>query len=243
MKNNSKEENQRENQGEKRRKNEEESQNQEENLKENQKEVWNKIASEWDKFRNNPEKRIIDFLKDSEGNIADFGSGSGRYLIKDLNKQKKLYLIDFSEKMIDLAKKKAKKRDIESKFYVNDLEKTSFTDNFFDAGIFVSVLHSIPKKEKRENVVKEIFRVMKPNREVMVSVWNKNSSWFKNKPKEIYMGWRNKGKRYHYLYDEEEIHRLFKEVGFKIKERFIPERNIVFIVKKPSKLMNKNIIE
>jgi len=53
--------------------------------------------------------------------------------------------------------------------------------------------------------------------------------------KEKYITWRNKGKRYYYLFDEKEIHNLFKSVGFKIKKRYEPERNIIFIAEKPEK--------
>jgi len=84
---------------------------------------------------------------------------------------------------------------------------------------------------------------MKPRAEVLVSVWNKNSSWFKNKPKEKYIEWTGKGKRYYYFYDEEEIYKLFKETGFKIKKKFVPKRNIFFIAKKPLMLINKKSFE
>ena len=51
----------------------------------------------------------------------------------------------------------------------------------------------------------------------MMTVWNKNSVWFKNSGKDKKIKWREKGERYYYLYDELEILELLKEVGFKIK--------------------------
>ena len=69
---------------------------------ENQKQVWNNIASEWHKFKNRPSEKALEFLKGKKGKILDFGSGSGRHLIK--NNKIEFYLVDFSEEMIKLAK-------------------------------------------------------------------------------------------------------------------------------------------
>jgi len=58
-----------------------------------QKEVWNKIALEWNKFKIVPSKNVIEFLKNSFGNVLDLGSGSGRHLYPIKNG--KMYLVDF----------------------------------------------------------------------------------------------------------------------------------------------------
>ena len=49
------------------------------------------------------------------------------------------------------------------------------------------------------------------------------------------ISWRDKGKRYYYLYEPEEIYRLFESIGFKIIKKQTPDRNIIFIVEKPTK--------
>src|SRR3989344_3531213 len=104
----------------------------------NQKSVWNNIAKEWHKFKTekNPEK--IEFLKNATGKVLDLGSGSGRYLTKI--KKGKMYLVDFSEEMIKLAKKKAKQKNIQAEFTVADLTKLPFEDNYFDYAISMSAL-------------------------------------------------------------------------------------------------------
>lgn len=196
-----------------------------------QRNIWNKIAPDWYKFRSKPEERVLKFLNRQKGNIIDFGSGAGRNLA-GFNNKGKLYLVDFSKEMIKLAKERAKELKIDAEFYVSNLNKTPFKSNFFDAAIFIAVLHCIPNSTKRERVVKELLRILKPGAETIVSVWNKNSSWFKNKPKEKYISWKDKGKRYYYLYDDEEIYNLFEKSGFYIKKKFAPKRNITFIVKK-----------
>lgn len=81
----------------------------------NQKQVWNNLAEEWYNLKNNPIKRVLEFLKKQRGKVLDLGSGAGRHLIKI--KDEEMYLVDFSEEMIKLAKKNQKKR----KFQQNSL--------------------------------------------------------------------------------------------------------------------------
>lgn len=207
-------------------------------MKFSQKQVWNNIAEEQYKFKTNPAEHTLSFLKRQRGKILDFGSGAGRNLINlKLNKNSDIYLVDFSIEMIKLAKKRTKKLGLEknTNFFVADLTKLPFEDNFFDSAIATAVFHCIEKEKNREKAARELYRVLKKGAEAEITVWNKNSKRFKNSVKEKYITWRNKGKRYYYLFDEKEIHNLFKSVGFKIKKRYEPERNIIFIAEKPEK--------
>jgi len=196
----------------------------------NQKEVWNKIAPEWAKFKTNPTEHTIKFLKKQAGNVLDLGSGSGRHLQKI--KSGKMFLLDFSSKMIEFAKQRAKQKKIPAEFFISNMKKLSFEDNFFDAAICLASLHCIKGKKNREQIIKELFRVLKKNAKAEIEVWNKNSKRFKNSPKERIVNWKDKGKRYYYLYDEKEIHDLFKKIGFKIISTHNSEMMINFIVQK-----------
>ncbi|MBU2053051.1 MAG: class I SAM-dependent methyltransferase [Nanoarchaeota archaeon] len=196
----------------------------------NQKQVWNNIAPEWFEFRQEPSWSAREFLKKQKGKIIDLGSGAGRHLMKIKNS--KMYLIDFSPKMIKLAKKKAKEQNIDAEFKVSPMHKIPYENDFFDAGICFDSLHCIESEKQREQAVKELFRVLKPKAQALISVWNKGSKRFKNAPKEKLVGWRDKGKRYYYLYDEKEIYDLFKKVGFKIKKKISHNLKVEFIVEK-----------
>ena len=142
-----------------------------------------------------------------------------------------MYLVDFSEEMIKLAKQKAEKQKINADFAVAPMEKLPFKDNFFDAAIATASFHCLPKKLHMK-ATKELFRVLKKGAEAEICVWNKQAKMFKNAPKEKFIAWRDKGKRYYYLFDEDEIHKLFKDAGFEIVSKEEPRRNIIFIVKK-----------
>ena len=195
-----------------------------------QKEVWNNIAKEWYEFKDRPSEGTIQFLEEQKGKILDLGSGAGRHLFSI--KDGKMYLADFSKEMIKYAKEKAKEKNIDAEFSVEDFTKLSYPDNFFDGAICTAVLHCIEGEENRKKVVEELYRVLKVNARVKVDVWNKDTERFKNSPKDKSIQWRDKGNRYYYLYNEKEILDLFKSVGFKIVEIAEPRRNIVFVAEK-----------
>jgi len=196
----------------------------------NQKEVWENIAEEWNKFKKVPATGTIEFLKKQKGNILDFGSGSGRNLAKI--KGGEMYLLDFSEKMIELAKKKAEKEKIEAEFAVSSMTKTPYEDNFFDSAICISALHCLNPIEQKK-AIKELYRILKPKAQILIGVWNKDSKRLKrHKGKETLIKWNDKGERYYYLFDEKEAQDLFKKEGFKILDSDNSEMMIRFIAEK-----------
>ncbi len=195
----------------------------------NQKRAWDNVAEEWFKFKNKPKKEVIDFLNKQKGRVLDLGCGSGRNLIK--NKDIEFYLVDFSKEMVNFAKKNIKKQKVNVNTFICEADNLPFKDNFFNAVICISVLHCISGKKSRERVLREIYRVLKPGKKMFISVWNKDTKRFKNSPKQRYVRWRDKGKRYYYLYNESELIKLLEETGFKII-KVKSGANINIIVKK-----------
>lgn len=199
-----------------------------------QKQLWNAIAQEWNTFKEVPSELSKNFLKQCNGNVIDLGSGSGRHLMK-INCGK-MCLVDFSENMLELAKKKAKKLKIYAEYIVCDFgkEKLPFKDKTFSCGLSISALHCLPPKEHKY-AIKELYRVLKPKAKVLIGVWDYNSKRFKRKRKvgkEQLIGWTDKGKRYYYLFEEKEIQDLFKKAGFKILLKYNSEMMINFIAEK-----------
>ncbi len=197
---------------------------------ENQEKLWDKIAPEWHEYKQKPSENATQFLSNVEGNVLDLGSGSGRHLTKIKNG--KMFLQDFSQEMLNLAQKKSKEEKIPAEFVQSPLDKIPFEDNFFDATICISALHCVETKKEREDSVKEIYRTLKNEGVAYIGVWNRKSKRFRDKQNEKLVGWSDKGKRYYYLYTEEEVHKLFKSVGFKIISNHNSEMMINFVVKK-----------
>ena len=198
---------------------------------ENQEKVWEKIAPEWHEFKTTPSKYAQEFLRKQKGNILDLGSGSGRNIL-GLKTKAKIYFADFSKEMLKLAEQRAKENNIDGEFILTKTEKLPFENNYFDGAIFVAALHCIETKIKRQKTIKELYRVLKPKAELEIEVWNKDSERFKNSPKQKFVNWRDKGKRFYYLYTKDELQKDLEKIGFKVLEHLPHRANIVFIVKK-----------
>lgn len=196
----------------------------------NQEKIWDAIAKEWSEYKKIPARTTKDFLKNSHGKVLDLGSGAGRNIIKIKNG--KMYLVDFSKEMLKFANKKAKEEKIEIETKQGELYKIPYQDNFFDFAICISALHCI-KPEKHKKSAEELYRVMKPKSKSLIGVWNFNSKRFNQKNgKEKLVGWQDKGKRYYYLFEEPEVHKLFKKAGFKILSSHNSEMMINFVIEK-----------
>ncbi len=180
-----------------------------------QKQVWNNIAKEWDSFKTTSDPKVSEFVSKSKGNLLDLGCGSGRNFTKS---QSIIYGIDFSEEMIKHAQERAKKLQLNVKLEVGDIIKLPYKKDFFDNAIAIAVLHCIPQLENRIKVLKELHRVLKPEGKLLIKVWNRNNKKFKNKGKEKLIKWRDKGERYYYFYEEQELLEQLKSAGFKILE-------------------------
>ena len=196
----------------------------------NQQNLWDKIAPEWHEHKKIPSELSKKFLKSTKGNVLDLGSGSGRHLTQISHG--KMYLLDFSKEMLKIAEKKAKSKKIKAKFIHSNLTRIPFEKDFFDFAISISALHCLKQKDSKK-AIKELYRVMKPKSKILIGVWNFQSKRFNQKKgKEKLVGWKDKGKRYYYLFEEEEIHNLFKKTGFKILSTHNSEMMINFIVEK-----------
>jgi tRNA (uracil-5-)-methyltransferase TRM9 len=209
---------------------------------EESKKIWNEVSSPWKDFRKKPIEEVVKFLMSKKGNCLDLGCGSGRNFLK--RERLKIYGVDFSENMLKYAKELAKEREINVELVKANAEKLPFKDNFFDCAIFVATLHCIPKENARKKSLEELYRVLKPKSEAIITVWDKNQEKFEKEKKEVLLPWNFNGKeykRYYYLYEKDEIKSLVESVGLKIKkifnwenpEFFYAKKNIILIVEKP----------
>jgi ubiquinone/menaquinone biosynthesis C-methylase UbiE len=116
------------------------------------------------------------------------------------------------------------------------MDSIPIEDNFFDFAISISALHCVPGEDTRKKAISELYRVMKPESKAYIGVWNIASKRFIKKTRkgkvEHMIGWQDKGQRYYYLYNEEEVHNQFKKAGFKIVSEHNSEMMINFIVQK-----------
>jgi len=215
------------------------------------KEDYNRIAEKFSRTRSRiwEEVRFLfdDYVRPGD-KVLDLGCGNGRFfeILKDKGVD---YIgVDFSERLIEIAKK----RYPQVKFQVADALNLPFPNNFFDKVYTIAVLHHIPSKEFRQRFLEEAKRVLKPGGLLILTVWKiktKNNllsvikytilkligklDWG-----DTFESWNKKIQRYFHIFSKKELKRLLNEADFKVLEIGIVRNergnrnNIYLIVKK-----------
>lgn len=96
--------------------------------------------------------------------LLDVGCGSGVFLSRLKNSAKSVYGVDFSEKMIEIAK------DIvnDGEFLVSQTKNLPFENNLFDRIICYSVFHYFPDYNYAVKTIEELIRVCKPGGNIFI---------------------------------------------------------------------------
>lgn len=101
-------------------------------------------------------RRIRDAIKNK--NVLELATGTGIIAKNVAQSAKHIDATDFSEKMIEIAKKEIHINNLE--FSVQDACNLPYADNSYDAVIISNALHIMPHPEK---ALSEIKRVLKPD--------------------------------------------------------------------------------
>lgn len=176
-------------------------------IKENSKVAFNQQAATYDNDIKGQHARslypvILKKLSEIPYHTAlDLGCGTGEMmrLILQQNKDKSLYGIDLSEKMLEVAKEKLGNH---VNLILSDSEQLPFSDSFFDVVYCNDSFHHYPAPDK---VLSEVYRVLKPNGIfVMCDCWQPTIG---RAIMNFYMKHSKKGDVK--IYSENEIRKLF----------------------------------
>jgi len=211
-------------------------------------EIFNQIASGWYNFRHRSIFRNeLEALAKRwrQGRLLNVGCAHGPDFIPFKNSFE-LYGVDFSPKMIELARKYADKYKFSVNLVEADARNLPYADDSFDCAIAVATYHHIEDNEERLQALRDLRRVLKPGGEAFITVWNRWQPRFWLKTKNVLVPWRSKDKtlyRYYYLFSHRELEGLTRKAGFEVVSSS-PEskyhfplktfsRNICILVRKP----------
>ena len=207
----------------------------------NQRDVFNRIAPSWYNFRHYSifTRELTALAKCwGGGRLLNLGCGHGADFLP-FKEGFDLYGVDFSIEMLKMAGKYAAKFNLSLHLKAADITALPYPDEHFDKAIAIATYHHLTTKEARFKALTELRRVLKPDGQAFITVWNRAQPRFWLKPKELMVPWRQKGEtiqRYYYLFSYGELEKLANEAGFKILKSS-PESSY----RLPLKFWSKNI--
>jgi tRNA (uracil-5-)-methyltransferase TRM9 len=212
-------------------------------------EVFDQIAESWYRVRHWPllEEELEELAaRWQSGKLLNVGCAHGSDFLP-FSQDFELWGVDSSLAML----RQALRYSAKFKLYVNlmaaDALSLPFPNDTFDWAISVATYHHIKGKDEREKAFIELKRVLKPQGEAFLTVWNHGQPgfWFKSKERQV--PWRLKEKtiyRYYHLFSYGELRKLLIKTGWEIiamspeKSYSFPiknfSRNICVLVKKRS---------
>jgi tRNA (uracil-5-)-methyltransferase TRM9 len=112
-----------------------------------------------------------------------------------------------------------------------------FENNSGDAIHCIATFHHLSTEERRIIALEEMKRVLKPNSNILISVWSKEQPKKTRRTFEYgdnYVPWKKTNgdvyERYYYIFKIDEIKKLFDKVGLKLLEHKWECGNEVFIL-------------
>jgi len=204
-------------------------------------EVFDEIAQSWYGLRH--WSRFTEELNEMalrwhQGKLLNVGCAHGPDFLP-FKDSFELWGVDFSAQMVRLAQKYAAKFDFKVNLAVADALSLPYPNDTFDWAIAVATYHHIQGDEQRQKAFQELRRVLKPDGEAFITVWNRWQPGFWLKGKEVNIAWKSKEKvlyRYYYLFSYPELHKLLTKAGFEVLSTF-PEKSYHF----PIKFFSRNI--
>ncbi len=211
-------------------------------------EVFDQIAESWYRVRHWP--LLSEELEEmaarwQSGKLLNVGCAHGPDFLP-FSQGFDLCGVDSSPAMLKQALRYSAKLNLYVNLTAADALFLPFPDNTFDWAISVATYHHIKGSEEREKAFVELKRVLKPQGEAFLTVWNHGQPRFWLKSKEQQVPWRLKEEtvyRYYHLFSYDELRKLLTKVGWEIitmspeKSYHFPirnfSRNICVLVRKP----------
>ena len=180
--------------------------------------TYEEIADRFDHTRYSIWENVRLFIESMPSNstVLDAGCGNGKTMLyrKDLN----FYGIDKCKNFVNICKSK------DLNVYEADILQLPFENNSFDYVICTAVIHHLESFERRKKAISELYRVLKPNGKLLISVWfNIKESIQATKKKVEYLGnndylipWGNNKFRYYHFMTFKELSELFNDYKYDV---------------------------
>jgi ubiquinone/menaquinone biosynthesis C-methylase UbiE len=111
--------------------------------------------------------------------FLDLGCGLGRHAIFFAKKGFDVYAMDLSKDAIERLSKESDTNNLNIKSYIGDVKNLPYMDNQFDCLLSYHVIYHADTDDMN-NIVNEIFRIIKPGGEFLITMASQSSNEFKS---------------------------------------------------------------
>lgn len=190
-------------------------------LEESPIEVFDSMADGWYNFRHYTifKKELSELAtRWKYGTLLNVGCGHGADFLP-FSDTFELTGVDISNAFLEKCKAFQNKHNFKAELKQADMRSLPFDDSSFDYLIAVASLHHLAGNKEHIKALQEFKRVLKPNGEAFITVWNKHQKRFFFGKKEVYVPWKSNDSenlRYYYLFTYWEFKRILKKAGFEI---------------------------
>jgi len=134
---------------------------------------YNKPGSFAEKFQNRVLRMVVKMLR-SQGMLLDVGCGRGRYLFPLRRVGFMCIGLDVSLGMLKVARNYVSNKEKSDFFLIQGTaELLPFMDASFGSVICIDLLHHFPHKSSREQVIRELARVVKSDGQIVLEIKNR----------------------------------------------------------------------
>jgi ubiquinone/menaquinone biosynthesis C-methylase UbiE len=194
--------------------------------------TWDTIAESFDKTRKIPWEQVIDFIYtlSSDAKIIDLGTGNGRHIFSASKHCLTTIGLDISRRMLEITQQKTIEKQLYNTSFIQaNLYTLPFKPESFDAALCIASLHNIQTRTLRQQCLREIYRILRPNGKALLSVWSREQDRFidqmriqheeKGETGDITLSWKQDNldiPRFYHLYNLREFREDIQEGGFTI---------------------------
>jgi tRNA (uracil-5-)-methyltransferase TRM9 len=164
--------------------------------------IFNQIASGWYNFRHRSIFRTeLEEVANrwQQGRLLNIGCAHGPDFLP-FRQSFELHGVDFATEMLKLAQKYARKFKFAVNLVAADARQLPYNDGAFDWAIAVATYHHIEEKEDRLLALQELKRVLKPDGEAFITVWNRWQPRFWFQRQQLLVPWHSRDKTLYSYY-------------------------------------------
>ena len=155
----------------------------------------------------NPQKNLEELSIGRGAHVADFGAGSGHYALavaRIVGEDGKVFCIDINGEMLTKVKNHARQEGLENLDIIkSDLEGEKGSKLQNESVELVIIANTLFALEKKEEVVQEAFRILRPKGRVLVVEWSDSFAGL--------------GPHTSHIVTKEETQKIFESTKFKLE--------------------------